>query len=118
MKAKNVKDVPARLEAMQQQVRQLQKDNESLSAKLGNLEAGNLVNEVIEIDGVAVLAKKVEASDMDGLRSIVDQLKQDLKSGIIVLAAVNGQKVNIVAGVTKDLMGKFLYQFVSLSSQL
>ena len=106
MKAKNVKDVPARLEAMQQQVRQLQKDNESLSAKLGNLEAGNLVNEVIEIDGVAVLAKKVEASDMDGLRSIVDQLKQDLKSGIIVLAAVNGQKVNIVAGVTKDLMGQ------------
>ena len=69
VKAKNVKDVPARLEAMQQQVRQLQKDNESLSAKLGNLEAGNLVNEVIEIDGVAVLAKKVEASDMDGLRS-------------------------------------------------
>ena len=40
------------------------------------------------------------------LGSIVDQLKQDLKSGIIVLAAVNGQKVNIVAGVTKDLMGQ------------
>ncbi|WP_413382194.1 alanine--tRNA ligase [Alkalihalobacillus sp. 1P02AB] len=106
IKAKNVKDVPARVEALQQQIRQTQRENESLAAKLGNMEAGNLVNETVDVDGVRVLAKKVDASDMDGLRSIVDQLKQDLQSGIIVLAAVNGDKVNIVAGVTKDLMAK------------
>ncbi len=106
IKAKNVKEVPSRIEAIQQQVRQLQRDNESLSAKLGNMEAGNLVSEVEQINGVSVLAKKVEASDMDGLRSIVDQLKKDIGSGVVVLAAVNGEKVNLVAGVTKDLMGE------------
>ncbi|ARK29244.1 alanine--tRNA ligase [Halalkalibacter krulwichiae] len=106
LKAKRVQDVPARIEATQQQIKDLQRENESLTAKLGNMEAGNLVNEAVAINGVSVLAKKVDAADMDGLRGIVDKLKQDLTSGIIVLGAVAGEKVNIVAGVTKDLNAK------------
>ncbi|KHF41973.1 alanine--tRNA ligase [Halalkalibacter okhensis] len=106
LKVKRVQDVPARVDATQQQIRDLQRENESLTAKLGNMEAGNLVNEANEINGVTVLAKKVDAADMDGLRGIVDTLKQDLPSGIIVLGAVSGEKVNIVAGVTKDLLDK------------
>ncbi|WP_332633468.1 alanine--tRNA ligase [Halalkalibacter flavus] len=106
LKVKRVQDVPARVEATQQQIRDLQRENESLTAKLGNMEAGNLVNEAVEINGVTVLTKKVDAADMDGLRGIVDTLKQDLSSGIIVLGAVSGDKVNIVAGVTKDLLDK------------
>lgn len=103
LKVKRVQDVPARIESTQLQIRELQRDNESLTAKLGNMEAGNLVNEAVTINGVKVLAKKVDAADMDGLRGIVDKLKQDLASGVIVLGAVSGEKVNIVAGVTKDL---------------
>ncbi|MFC0561867.1 alanine--tRNA ligase [Halalkalibacter alkalisediminis] len=103
LKVKRVQDVPARIESTQLQIRELQRDNESLTAKLGNMEAGNLVNEAVTVNGVTVLAKKVDAADMDGLRGIVDKLKQDLISGIIVLGAVSGEKVNIVAGVTKDL---------------
>jgi alanyl-tRNA synthetase len=106
LKVKRVQDVPARVEATQQQIRDLQRENESLTAKLGNMEAGNLVNEAVEINGVTVLTKKVDAADMDGLRGIIDTLKQDLSSGIIVLGAVSGDKVNIVAGVTKDLLDK------------
>ncbi|WP_227934853.1 alanine--tRNA ligase [Alkalihalobacillus deserti] len=106
LKVKRVQDVPARIEATQQQIRELQRDNESLTAKLGNMEAGNLVNEAVTVNGVTVLSKKVDAADMDGLRGIVDKLKQDLSSGIIVLGAVSGDKVNIVAGVTKDLNSK------------
>ncbi|MDT8861512.1 alanine--tRNA ligase [Alkalihalobacillus sp. MEB130] len=106
LKVKRVQDVPARVEASQQQIRELQRENESLSAKLGNMEAGNLINEAVEINGVKVLTKKVDAADMDGLRGIVDTLKQDVASGIIVLGAVSGDKVNIVAGVTKDLLDK------------
>ncbi|GAE26725.1 alanyl-tRNA synthetase [Halalkalibacter wakoensis JCM 9140] len=106
LKVKRVQDVPARVESTLQQIRDLQRENESLTAKLGNMEAGNLVNEAVEINGVKVLAKKVEAADMDGLRGIVDTLKQDLTSGIIVLGAVSNGKVNIVAGVTKDLLDK------------
>ncbi|OLS36562.1 alanine--tRNA ligase [Alkalihalophilus pseudofirmus] len=106
VKAKNVKDVPARIEAMQQQIRDLQRENESLSSKLGNMEAGNLIDEAVEVNGVKVLSKEVNASDMDGLRAIMDKLKQDLDSGVIVLGAVSGEKVNLVAGVTKDLISQ------------
>ncbi|WP_100372006.1 alanine--tRNA ligase [Bacillus sp. FJAT-45037] len=106
IKAKNVKDVPARIEAMQQQIRDLQRENESLSAKMGNMEAGNLIDEAVKVNGVRVLAKEVNATDMDGLRAIVDKLKQDLDSGVIVLGAVSGDKVNLVAGVTKDLISQ------------
>ncbi|WP_096201395.1 alanine--tRNA ligase [Bacillus sp. FJAT-45350] len=106
LKAKNLKDVPSRIDSMQQQIKDLQKDNESLSAKLGNMEAGNLVNETIDVNGVSLLAKKVNASDMDSLRSIVDNLKTSIESGVIVLGAANNGKVNIVAAVTKDLIGQ------------
>ncbi len=104
VKAKRVEDVVQRLESLNQQLKELQRENESLSAKLGNMEAGTLIDDAVEINGVKVLAKKVNAADMDGLRAIVDKLKKDLSSGIIVLGAVSGEKVNIVAGVTKDLI--------------
>ncbi|WP_088102593.1 alanine--tRNA ligase [Halalkalibacter urbisdiaboli] len=106
VKAKNVKDVPARIEGLQQQIRELQRENESLAAKMGNMEAGNLIDEAVELNGVSVLSKQVHANDMDALRAIVDKLKLELDSGIIVLGAVSGEKVNLVAGVTKDLVGQ------------
>ncbi|MCK0470925.1 alanine--tRNA ligase [Halalkalibacter sp. APA_J-10(15)] len=104
LKAKRVEEVPQRVESLNQQLKEVQRENESLMAKLGNMEAGSLIDDVVEVNGVKVLAKKVNAGDMDALRAIVDKLKQDLSSGIIVLAAVSGEKVNIVAGVTKDLL--------------
>lgn len=105
MKVKNIKEVPSRVASLQQQIRELQRENESLTAKLGNVEAQNLINEVENIDGISVLAKKVNAQDMDSLRGIVDTLKEKVK-GIIVLVAVNGEKVNIVASVAKELHEK------------
>ncbi|MFD2704026.1 alanine--tRNA ligase [Salibacterium lacus] len=104
LKAKTVKEVPQRVEALQQQVRELQRENESLSSKLGNIEAGSLMNEGVTVDGVYVIAKEVQAPDMDALRNTMDELKQQLDSGIIVLGTVNEGKVNITAGVTKDLI--------------
>ncbi|MFV8826824.1 alanine--tRNA ligase [Alkalihalobacterium sp. APHAB7] len=106
LKAKNLKDVPQRVQTMQQQIRDLQRENESLNAKLGNLEAGNLINEVIEIAGTKALIKQVQANDMDSLRGIMDTLKDKITSGVIVLGAASGGKVNIVAGVSKDLIEK------------
>ncbi|MDE5413737.1 alanine--tRNA ligase [Alkalihalobacterium chitinilyticum] len=106
LKAKNLKDVPQRVQTMQQQIRDLQRENESLSAKLGNMEAGNLINEVIEIAGTKALIKQVQATDMDNLRGIMDTLKDKITSGVIVLGAASGGKVNIVAGVSKDLVEK------------
>ncbi|WP_100398256.1 alanine--tRNA ligase [Bacillus sp. FJAT-44742] len=105
VKAKKPEDVPLRVEALRQQIRDLQRENESLSAKLGNMEAGSLIEEAEEVNGVKVIAKQVTATDMDALRNTVDELKNKLGSGIVVLGAENNGKVNLVAGVTKDLIG-------------
>ncbi|MCK6257864.1 alanine--tRNA ligase [Fictibacillus sp. KIGAM418] len=102
----STKEVPHRIETLQSQIRELQREKEALSSKLGNMEAGSLINEKVEVNGVSLIVKKVNAADMNGLRSIVDDLKNKLSSGIVVLGAVNNDKVNIVAGVTKDLISK------------
>jgi alanyl-tRNA synthetase len=102
----NMNDVPNRIEALLTQTRELQRENESLKSKLAAIEAGNLTDEAREIDGVTVLVKKVNAMDMNNLRTIVDDLKNKLGSGIVVLGAVQNDKVNIIAGVTKDLISQ------------
>ncbi|WP_158737517.1 alanine--tRNA ligase [Alteribacillus sp. YIM 98480] len=106
LKARSLQDVPQRAEVLQQQIRDLQRENESLNAKIGNMEAGNLLDNVKEVNGVNVIAQEVSTADMDGLRNTVDELKQKIESGIVVLGAVNNGKVNLVAGVTKDLTEK------------
>lgn len=103
----NIHDVPERIEALQRQIRELERENESLTAKIGNIEAGHLVQEAENINGVAVIAKKVDALDMNHLRMMVDELKTKLGSGIVVLGTVKGGKVNLAAGVTKDLTDKY-----------
>lgn len=102
----NSKDILTRIESLFTEVKQLQKENESLSAKLSNIEAGSLTSNVKEINGVKVLAAQVDVADMNNLRNMMDGLKNDLGSAVIVLAAVNEGKVNILAGVTKDLIEK------------
>lgn len=99
-------DVPKKIEGLQEELRDLQKENESLSQKLSNIEAKNLLAEKQVINGINVLAKKVDAKDMNALRIILDELKRSLESGIIVLAAVNDGKVQLVAGVSDDLVKK------------
>jgi alanyl-tRNA synthetase len=61
---------------------------------------------VREIAGVNVLISKVNATDMNNLRTMVDDLKNKLGSAVILLASVNDGKVNLLAGVTKDLVQK------------
>ncbi|CAM4139295.1 alanine--tRNA ligase [Bacillus manliponensis] len=102
----NPKDILTRVDGMFAEVKQLQKENESLAAKLSNIEAGNLTDSVVSIDGVNVLAAKVNVQDMNNLRTMMDDLKNKLQSAVVVLAAVNDDKVNILAGVTKDLIEK------------
>ncbi|MFF5396638.1 alanine--tRNA ligase [Peribacillus butanolivorans] len=98
----NLKDVPSRIETVLAEVKDLHRENESLTAKLSNIEAGSLVSNVKEINGVQVLVAKVQATDMNNLRAMADDLKQKLDSVIIVLGSAQGDKVNLIAGVTKD----------------
>jgi alanyl-tRNA synthetase len=102
----NPKEVVNRIDVLMAEIKQLQRENESLAAKLGNIEAGNLVSKAKQIDGVTVLAAKVQASDMNNLRNMADDLKQKIGSAVILLGSVNEGKVNLIAAVTKDLIDK------------
>lgn len=102
----NPKDLSSRIDVLLGEMKQLQRENESLAAKLGNIEAGSLVSKAKEINGITVLAEKVQASDMNNLRNMADDLKQKLGSAVVVLGSVNEGKVNIIAGVTEDLIKK------------
>jgi len=97
-------DVPARVAAAQDQIRALEKEIASLKGKLASSQGDELVAQAIDIQGVKVLAAKLEGADAATLRNTMDQLKNKLKTAVIVLAAVDGDKVQLAAGVTADVL--------------
>ncbi|MGO4108102.1 alanine--tRNA ligase [Paenibacillus sp. YAF4_2] len=102
----NNNDVPKRIEALFAQVKELGRENESLQAKLSRIEAGSLEQNAKTVGDVTVLSAKVSAPTMDALRGIADELKLKLPSAIIILGAVQEDKVNLVAAVSADLVKK------------
>lgn len=100
------KDVVSRTEILLTELKELHREKESLSAKLANIEAGSVLDDIQEIDGIKVIANKIQEADMNTLRNMADDLKQKIGSGIIVLASSQNGKVNIIAAVTKDLIEK------------
>jgi alanyl-tRNA synthetase len=102
----NPKDIVSRVDSMMVEMKDLQRENESLAAKLSNIEAGSLTDKVKVIDGINVLSAKVGAADSNTLRTMMDDLKQKLGSAVIVLGTSGDGKVNVIAGVTKDLVDK------------
>lgn len=102
----NPKDILTRIDNLLIEMKEIQRENESLAAKLSNIEAGSIIDQTVEIDGIKVLASKVQGVDMNNLRNMADELKQKLETGIVVLGSVQDDKVNIIAGVTKDLIDK------------
>lgn len=89
--------------ALNERNRSLEKEIERLNAKLASAQSGELISSAIEIDGIKLLATKIEGADAKSLRDMLDQLKNKLGSGVVVLGAEDGEKVSLVAGVTKDL---------------
>jgi len=102
----NVADVPKRIDALNGQVKELMRDNESLQNKLSHIEAGSLLDAVVKVGEVSILTAKVNASNMEALRSIVDELKTKLPTSVIVLGAAADDKVNLAAAVSQDLVKK------------
>lgn len=95
-----VEDVPERVEQLQSHHKELERKIESLTAKLNQAQASKLLNHVQEVSGVPVLATQVEAGGMDQLRSLMDDLRQQLEEGVIVLGTTSHGKVSIVASVS------------------
>lgn len=100
----NVADVPKRIDALNGQVKELQRENDSLQSKLSHIEAGSLLDSVVKVGDISILAAKVNASSMEALRGIVDELKTKLPTSVIVLGAVADDKVNLAAAVSQDLV--------------
>ncbi|WP_027963520.1 alanine--tRNA ligase [Halalkalibacillus halophilus] len=96
--------VPSRIEVLFDELKALKQENESLSAKVANAQSANILDQVKEVGGIPLLAEKVQVSDMNALRNMVDELKQKMNSGVILLAMESNGKVQLAAGVTKDLM--------------
>ena len=93
-------DLKSKIEAMMAEIKALQAENDKLKSKLAKESLGDVMDQVKEIHGVKVLAAKVSDADMNGLRSLGDQLKEKLGEGVIVLASVQGDKVNLMATAT------------------
>ncbi|RQD77757.1 MAG: alanine--tRNA ligase [Candidatus Syntrophonatronum acetioxidans] len=101
--------VISRLESFLNSYRELEKENQRMQQKLASSEVSSLLEQVVEVEGIKVLASQVESSDMEGLRSMVDQLRSKMKSGVVVLGSAADGKVLLVAMVTKDLTEKGLH---------
>jgi len=86
--------------------RQLEKQLEQLKSKMASSQGSDLAGQATEINGIKVLAARLDGVDGKSLRDTVDQLKNKLGSAAIVLAAVNDDKISLVAGVTQDQIQK------------
>lgn len=96
----------AKLSEAANKAKALEKEIQQLKDKLASQASASLTSQVKEIAGVKVLVSKLDGADNKALRGMVDELKNQLGSGIIMLGNVSGDKVGLIAGVTKDLTGK------------
>ncbi|WP_242977080.1 alanine--tRNA ligase [Lacrimispora celerecrescens] len=108
--AKTAKTTPssltAKIESLLEEIKVLHSENEKLKSKLAKDSLGNVMDQVKEIKGVKVLATKVLDVDMNGLRNLGDQLKDKIGDGVIVIASVQDDKVNLMATVTEEVQKK------------
>jgi len=100
-------ELDSKVQSLLERNRKLEKELEQLKAKLASAAGSDLASQVRELGGVKLLAAELPGVDPKSLRDTLDQLKNKLGSGVILLATVSGDKVNLIAGVTKDLTDRF-----------
>ena len=99
-------DVADRLRALLDRQRKLERELESLKAKAASGATSDLSGQACDVDGVKVLAVRLEGFDAKALRDAMDRLKQQLVDAVIVLAGTDGGKAALVAGVSGKAVGK------------
>jgi alanyl-tRNA synthetase len=99
-------EIGARLNQIMDNVRGLEKELSRLKSRLASSQGDDLAERAVQVGAVRVLAAAIEGADARSLRETVDKLKDKLGSAAIVLAANEGGKVALVAGVTPDLTAK------------
>jgi len=111
-------DLVNRVTQLQDSLRQAERELEKVNSKLATSQGDELAGQAIDINGMKVLAARLDGADAGALRETMDALKAKLKTAAIVLASVQGDKVSLIAGVTADSIGKVkagdLVNFVAL----
>ena len=98
-------DVPARLQALQAELKAAQKKAEELQAEIARAQVSDVAERIEDVQGVKLLVQKVSVDSMDALRNLGDQMR-DKVGGVVVLAAEINGKVNLLAMATKDAVGR------------
>ena len=102
----NPAELQNRIDQVLDHVKSLEKEVTALKGKLASSQGDELMLQAVDVKGIKVLAARLEGADAKTLRDTMDKLKDKLKTAIIVLAAVDGDKVQVAAGVTADSVGK------------
>ena len=99
-------EVPARLSQVLEHVRSLEKELAAVKGKLASAHGDELLGAAVDVGGLKVLAAELDGADAKTLRETLDKLKDKLKTAVIVLATVEGGRVQLAAGVTADITAK------------
>jgi alanyl-tRNA synthetase len=99
-------EAPRKVEQLQGRIKTLEKELDQLRGKLARGESVDLESQAKEVKGINVLAARVDGADAKGLREAIDRLKDKLAPAAIVLASVSDNKVTLIAGVSKDVVGR------------
>ena len=95
-----------KIEAMQEEIKALMSENEKLKSKIANASVGNADDQIVDVNGVKLLAIKVADVDMNGLRNLGDQMKEKTNDGVVVIVSTLGDKVNVIAMAGDDAISK------------
>jgi alanyl-tRNA synthetase len=111
-------ELQRKLRLEREEKKALERQVAQMKSKAAASQGDNLADAAVDVKGVKILAAQLDGADVKQLREAMDQLKGKLKSGAIVLAAADGDKVSLIAGVTQDLVAKVkageLVNFVAL----
>ena len=99
-------NVVDRVVSLQNQTKELEKALNSAKQKLASQQGADMLSNAVEINGVKVLIANLEGVEAKSLRSMMDDIKNRIGEGIVVLGVANESKVNLIAGVTKNLINK------------
>ena len=99
-------EVPARVHHLLEQVRTLERELAAMKGRVAAAQGDDLLAQAIDVNGLKVLAARLDGADAKALRDTLDRLKDKLKTAVIVLASVDGGRVQLAAGVTSDRTAK------------
>ncbi|WP_034550637.1 alanine--tRNA ligase [Carnobacterium funditum] len=108
VKAQQIKDVERKIQQLQLELKETQKENESLQSKLANEQASDIFDEIQTVNGISIVTAQVDVKDVSQLRQLADHWKQKAISNVLVLGFSKGGKVNLLTAIDQETIKKGL----------